>query len=172
MAINNLTTVIGLLNGMIGGTILILPLLGMKTGYLMIALVCIFMGFLSGYTAYLIILHLGKSRNIKEAVLQHFKGDFKYTVIYNTFIGISFMPCLIAYFRLLCLQLEGLFAPSPFIPIIVSVELIILIIILKKYHLGERLLAYGIISIIAYIVFITWAQITTPSGPNTIKPIE
>jgi hypothetical protein len=31
-------------------------------------------------------------------------------------------------------------------------------------------LAYGIISIVSYVIFLTWAQITAPSGPNTVTP--
>ena len=29
-------------------------------------------------------------------------------------------------------------------------------------------MAYGIISIITYLFFLTWAQITAPSGPNSL----
>jgi hypothetical protein len=57
--------VIGLLNGMIGGTILVLPILGLRTGYISIIMICAIMGLISCYTAYLIILHLGKAKNIK-----------------------------------------------------------------------------------------------------------
>jgi hypothetical protein len=65
MTIDNVTTVLGLLNGMIGGTILILPLIGLRTGFIYIFFVVLLIGSLSAYTAYLIILHLGKAKNIK-----------------------------------------------------------------------------------------------------------
>jgi amino acid permease len=70
--ISNGETVIGLLNGMIGGTILVLPILGLRAGYISILLICAVMGAISCYTAYLIILHLGKASNIKESILNHF----------------------------------------------------------------------------------------------------
>lgn len=46
--------------------------------------------------------------------------------------------------------------------------LFILTISLKKYDLGEKVLAYGIISIVCYIVFLTWAQATAPEGPAEV----
>lgn len=54
---------------MIGGTILVIPLLGMQTGYLMIPTVAIFYGAIACYTCQLIIQHLGQSMNIREAIL-------------------------------------------------------------------------------------------------------
>lgn len=50
---------LGLLNGMIGGTILVLPLLAIQTGYLLIPCISILYGSISYYTCYLIVLHLG-----------------------------------------------------------------------------------------------------------------
>lgn len=56
---------LGLLNGMIGGTILVLPLLGINTGYLLIPCVSLLYGSISFYTCYLIVHHLGECKNIK-----------------------------------------------------------------------------------------------------------
>jgi len=64
MAINNFETVIGLLNGMIGGTILVLPLLGITVGYVSVIFITIFLTIVCGYTAYLITKHLGKAKTI------------------------------------------------------------------------------------------------------------
>lgn len=61
---------------MVGGTILVLPLLGMHTGYLLIPCVSLLIGFISYYTCHLIVLHLGESRNIREVILQHFNNRF------------------------------------------------------------------------------------------------
>ena len=43
-------------------------------------------------------------------------------------------------------------------------------LVLKKYQIGEKLLAYGIVSIIGYVIFLIWAQITSPSGDNKVEP--
>ena len=51
--------ILGLTNGMIGGTILVIPLIGIKTGYLIIPLVALFYGSIAAYTCYLIAQHLG-----------------------------------------------------------------------------------------------------------------
>lgn len=56
---------LGLLNGMVGGTVLVLPLLGLETGYLLIPVVSLVYGLISWYTCYLLIIHLGQSNNIK-----------------------------------------------------------------------------------------------------------
>lgn len=43
-------------------------------------------------------------------------------------------------------------------------------LVLKKYQIGEKLLAYGIVSVIGYVIFLIWAQITSPSGDNKVEP--
>lgn len=58
-------TVSGLLNGMIGGTILVLPIVGLSTGYASTLLVAIVIGFISYYTANIIVVHLGKAKNMQ-----------------------------------------------------------------------------------------------------------
>lgn len=55
----NTIAILGLTNGMIGGTILVIPLIGLKTGYVMIPTIALFYGLISCYTAYLITHHLG-----------------------------------------------------------------------------------------------------------------
>ena len=63
--LSNWTIGIGLLNYMIGGTILILPVLAMQAGYINMVVICLFMGFMSYYTANLIVAHMGSSKDIK-----------------------------------------------------------------------------------------------------------
>jgi len=98
-------TVLGLVNGMIGGTILVLPIIGLGTGYIGSMLVCVVMGWISFYTAYLIIQHLGKSKSIKECILSHFKQDYRYFGGYSVFMWFSFIPYFVIYYRLICLQI-------------------------------------------------------------------
>lgn len=56
-------TVVALTNGMIGGIILVMPILALKSGYLMIMPVVIVCGFFSYYSCLLCIKHL---RNYKD----------------------------------------------------------------------------------------------------------
>lgn len=48
--LSNTMSILGLLNGMVGGTILVLPLIGIETGYITIILVCVVFGFITAYT--------------------------------------------------------------------------------------------------------------------------
>jgi amino acid permease len=64
MAISDLQTLFGIINGMVGNTILILPLQGLIVGYMGVIIVTTILGIISGYTAYLVIKHLGKAYTI------------------------------------------------------------------------------------------------------------
>ena len=61
--LTNSMTVVGLVNGMIGGIILILPILALRTGYALIGPVSIISGFFSYYSSLLCLRHL---RNFKD----------------------------------------------------------------------------------------------------------
>lgn len=156
---------------MIGGTILVLPLLGVVVGYMSVILITILLTMVSGYTAYLIVKHLGNADNINTAILDHFQGNHNYSVFYNFFISITFWSSIFGYFHLLVLQIKGLFdIHSETLPLGVFVIVFFITLVLKKYQIGEKLLAYGIVSVIGYVVFLIWAQITSPSGDNKVPP--
>lgn len=57
--LSNPMTVVALANGMIGGTILVLPVLALHTGYLLIPIISLVMGVTSLYTAWMVVKHLG-----------------------------------------------------------------------------------------------------------------
>lgn len=57
---------------------------------------------------------------------------------------------------------------STWLPIVVVLILLGLTIIMRYYHFGEKLLAIGILSVIAYVSFLVWAQVTAPQGPKTL----
>lgn len=52
-------TVLSLVNGMIGGFILILPVLALETGYMGTMIALIVTGILSYYSCYLCVAHIG-----------------------------------------------------------------------------------------------------------------
>ena len=62
-------TVLGLLNGMIGIAALMLPVIGLTSGYLTSIWICLLIGVISYYTAELIVIHLGKAKNIQKSIL-------------------------------------------------------------------------------------------------------
>jgi hypothetical protein len=59
---------------------------------------------------------------------------------------------------------------SDFTAPLVAIGLVIVIIFIRIYHIREKTLAYGIISIIGYLVFLIWAHFTAPEGPKTVEP--
>lgn len=50
-----------------------------------------------------------------------------------------------------------------------AVFLTVGILYIRIANIGEEILAYGIISIISYLIFLLWAQLTTPPGPHTVQ---
>lgn len=105
MTIGTGTTLVGLINGMIGGIMLVVPILSLDAGYVDWMVACILLAPITCYTAYLLIRHLGKSKNIKYLILNHFKGDHTYTTVYNIVIWFNFMGQIIIYFKLFCVQI-------------------------------------------------------------------
>jgi hypothetical protein len=165
-------TVVGLVNGMIGGTCLVLPQLGIVTGYVTVIWVALLTGFISYYTARLIVTHLGKGKQIRDCVMAHFQNDYRYMRAYSFFMWFSFIPLLIIYFRIICLQIEGLMGFHSFwVGPGVAVFLTATILYIRFNNIGEEILAYGIISIISYLIFLLWAQLTAPPGPHVVEPV-
>jgi len=109
MTVGTGTTLVGLINAAIGGSMLVIPILSLKSGYLDWGIACILLCVITAYTAYLMTRHLGKAKNVKYLILYHFKHDHFYTTMYNMVIWFSFMGAIIIYFKLFCIQIEGLF---------------------------------------------------------------
>ena len=162
-------TVLGLTNGMLGGTCLVLPILGISTGWTTTIWVCLLCGFIAYYTARVMVTHLGKSKHMKNSVLAHFKDDYFYVRGYAFVMWLSFIFLLIIYFQIICLQIQGLLGYYSFwIGPCVSLFMFIIVLIIRIMHIGEEILAYGIISIITYVIFLVWAHITAPAGPKVV----
>lgn len=102
MSISNRMTVIGLLNGMIGGIILVLPLLALKTGYLLIAPITIISGFFSYFSCLLCLRHLRTYKDLDIAIYHHFGKKRLYKIIYDVIIVVSMTMILVLYFSLIC----------------------------------------------------------------------
>lgn len=56
-------------------------------------------------------------------------------------------------------------------PIINAIVLFILVFIMKYFDFGASLLAYGIVSIIGYCIFLIWLLGTAPAGDNLMPQI-
>lgn len=127
--------VVSLSTGLIAFCGLIIPMMGLSAGYLTSLLVILLIGFCSYYTASLILVHLGRSRNIKESILAHFDGNYNYMIGYGFVNWLSFLPLLIITFNFICLEVQGLLGyPSPWVGPVTAVFFVFLIILLRVKH--------------------------------------
>jgi amino acid permease len=119
---------------MLGGSILVLPVVGIKVGYVTVITFTIVLGLISCYTVYLIMKHVGNAKTFKGAVLSHFGNDPFYSKLFNLFMAFSQLPWIFAYFHLLILQIKGLFSiNSELLPFGVLILVIILTLVMKHY---------------------------------------
>jgi len=161
-------TVVAMVNGMIGGLILVLPLLTIKAGTVLSIIVLLVVGFFSFYSCYLCLRHLGKHSDLDKAMYYHFHQSPFMKNFYNLLIFLNLCFILLLYFSLIVEQWKGLLPYNLANPICNAVGLLILVFLLNYFHLGARLMGYGIISILAYCVFLVWVIATAPAGEKTI----
>ena len=87
---------------------LVLPLMGLNAGWITSIWVNLLIGFLSYYTASLIITHLGKAKRMKDSVLAHFNGNYTYMRAYGFINWLSFVPLVFLNFNFIILEFESL----------------------------------------------------------------
>lgn len=99
------TAFFGLLNAMVGGTVLVLPLLGLAAGSLWIVVLCVFYGLISYYTCQLIVQHLGGAPSINTAILEHFEYHHSVSVFYNLVMSLALLAVIFNYYLLVLKQI-------------------------------------------------------------------
>jgi hypothetical protein len=167
--VTSLTTVVSMVNGMMGSNSLILPVLGLTSGWFTSIWTCLLAGYLLYYTAELIITHLGQSKNIKHSILAHFDNNYKYMSAYGIIIWVSFTPFIISGFNIICSEINGLVGyQSNWVTLTVLIVVVIATIVSRIFHWSEELMALGILGSVLFVLFEVWAIITAPSGPNTV----
>jgi amino acid permease len=160
-------TVIAMVNGMIGGLILILPVMALESGWLLTLIVLLVTGFISYYSCYLCVLHTGDASDMDIAMEQHFWNSRKIKMFYEFCIFSTIIVILILYYELIVIQWEGLACNNeytPLNPVINAFALLAMVFVIKFKDFGASLMAYGIVSIVAYLFFITWAVGSEDSG--------
>ena len=160
--------VISLTNAMIGGLILVLPLLTLEGGVLMTPIIILVTGFFSYYSCYICVIHLGNHEDLDKAFFHHFNQNRIIKIAYDIMVFIAILFGLIFFFDLIIQQWIGLLGNHLAIPLTNTAILFILVIILNYFHLGPKLLAYGLVSIVGYLVFLIWLLASAPSGNNSI----
>ncbi len=156
MAIGSVATLVGLLNAMIGGTMLIIPILALTAGTMEQLLFSLVLGLITAYTAYLLVSHLGTAKNIKHLILGHFGEDVRVTSVYNVIIWFSFTSAMIVYFNLFCVQVEALLGKMDYLPEMLALVLILWTGFLRETDLSEIILASGMASIVGFFAFLTF----------------
>lgn len=164
MTIGTVASLAGLLNAMIGGTMLIIPVLAMKCGYWDWIVGCLVICLITGYTAQLLVRHLGKAKNIKYLLLNHFEQSRAVTVAYNVVICLSFLAAMLVYFQLFYEQVKGLLGEFDLQHEVLALFLIVWVLALRNCHLSEIILASGLVSVCVYIAFLVWMVSTAPAG--------
>ena len=64
--------ILTLTHGVLGSSVLLLPVLTLKTGYIFPILSILFFGSVAGYTAYLLSIHSIGHNSIYDAIVSHF----------------------------------------------------------------------------------------------------
>lgn len=97
-----------MINGMIGGVILVLPVLTISSGYIVTALVILFTGVFSFYSCYLCLSHLGDQTDLNLAILRHFNGNPIVKILYDIIVWANLTLINMIYFELMVEQWKGL----------------------------------------------------------------
>ena len=74
--------VLCIVNGMIGGLILLLPVMALEAGWLLTLIVVLITGLMSYYSCYICLMHTGSEPDLDVAILGHFGGNRKLKVFY------------------------------------------------------------------------------------------
>jgi hypothetical protein len=168
------TTMVALVNGMIGGSILVLPLVSLQAGWLESILVILFTGVFSYYSCYLSILHLGDQVDLDHALLRHFNGSKFLKVFYDFCVWSGILLLLTLYFELIVIQWEGLippYKPTYTNPCVNGLVIIVWCLCLKFFEFGAHIMGYGIVSIVGYLIFLIWVVASAPTGNHSIPAV-
>lgn len=160
--------IIGMLNGMIGGVILVLPLLVLESGSIGSALIITLTGIFSYYSCMLCVKHLGTYPDLDQSILHHFHNSIAIKIFYNLIVFLNLSLLLVLYFELIVQQWEGMSNSSIINPIVNFFVLLALVAVMKYYEFGVSLLAYGIVSCVGYCVFLVWMLASAPLGENSM----
>lgn len=93
--------IVALVNGMIGGVILVLPILALNTGYIYSLIIILVSGFFSFYSCFLYIEHLSSHSDSDKAIYYHFGSSKAITIFYNLSVFVNMQFILITYFLLI-----------------------------------------------------------------------
>lgn len=91
-------TVVGMVNGMIGGLILLLPVYALNAGYILTLIVIGFTGIFSFYSCYLCVTHMGDQPDLDYSIFRHFNGKRWVKVFYDLCVWSNLILIDMLYF--------------------------------------------------------------------------
>ena len=87
---------------------LIIPVMSLSAGWLTSILIISFIGFVTYYTAALIITHLGIAKAMKGSILAHFNNNYSYMRTYGFINWFSFIPIIFLLYNFVVLEIQGI----------------------------------------------------------------
>ena len=91
-------TILGMVNGMIGGLILILPVYALQAGWVITLIVIFITCVFSFYSCYLCIIHMGDQKDLDYAILRHFNGAKWAKIVYDLCVWSNLILLALLYF--------------------------------------------------------------------------
>ena len=90
--------ILGMVNGMIGGLILLLPVFALDAGYVLTLIVILITGGFSYYSCYLCIIHMGDQNDLDMAIFRHFNGLRWPKIFYDACVWCNLILLDLLYF--------------------------------------------------------------------------
>lgn len=91
-------SVVALMNGMIGGTILVLPILFLHAGLIPSLISLLIMGIVNELSCRICVYHLGSDKDLPQTLNRHSNGHILASKIYNILLCIGNMFVCMMYF--------------------------------------------------------------------------
>ena len=155
-----LRTTVALSNTMIGSAILILPLMFLHNGILASLLIVGVGGILNYYSSLICIDHLADGEDHLGVTLDRHLRKEDGCMVYDICLYVGAELVFNLYYNIILRQWTGLFykhtTVTHYMPLLTLASLIILTLSLRGFRLAITFMAFGITSIVAYLLFVLW----------------
>lgn len=95
---------LGVINGMVGSLVLLLPVLALQAGYITSLIGIIISGASCAFSSWIYFQHLGDEPDIGHALRQHFNYDSKAKLFYDFCAWLFIVLACVEYFQLIAAQ--------------------------------------------------------------------
>jgi hypothetical protein len=165
---NNFLAIASIVNGLVSGSLLVLPIQSLNAGWLTTVVLSLMIGIIECYTSYLIILHGKEHISVYHSVMAHFGGSKTMGGLYNLAVVVSLVWTCVAEFSFLIEQIEGFIPEQTWVGVVVFLGLVLACWAENYLHMSEKIMGMGIFTIFSLCAFIIWAIVTTHSGPKKL----